>query len=263
MNQKNIVKVIPCLDVHNGRVVKGIQFENLKDAGDPAELAAFYDREGADEIVLLDISATVEGRHTMLDVVRRTAKRVSKPFIIGGGMGSIEDIERVLDAGADKISLNTAAVRNPDLLAQAAQKFGSQHIIAAIDVLRSGDSTESDQKAQSWKVVVSGGHESTDWDVVEWARRVEKLGAGEILLTSKDRDGTEDGYDNDLNRQVSESVDIGVVASGGAGKLQHFVDAVRLGGVRAVLAASVFHFATFSIRGVKEYLADHGVEVHL
>ena len=252
MDMRDVVKVIPCLDVNGGRVVKGIQFENLRDAGDPAELAAFYDREGADEIALLDISATVEGRATMLDVVRRTAKVVSKPFIIGGGMRSIEEIERVLDAGADKVSLNTAAVRCPELIAEAAERFGGERVVVAVDAL-----TPEGQDRP--KVVVRGGFEVTDWDVAEWAQRAEALGAGAILLTSKDRDGTEGGYDNVLNRRVADAVGIPVVASGGAGKLEDFLDAVLLGGARAVLAASVFHFGTFSIRQVKTFLAEHGV----
>ncbi|MCL1791243.1 MAG: imidazole glycerol phosphate synthase subunit HisF [Peptococcaceae bacterium] len=250
---RSVVKVIPCLDVNQGRVVKGVQFENLRDAGDPAELAALYDREGADEIALLDISATVEGRDTMLDVVRRTAERVRKPFIIGGGMKSIEDIERVLAAGANKVSLNTAAVRNPQLVTEAARRFGSPCVIVAIDAV-----TPAGQ--QHPKVVVSGGFEVTDWDVAAWAKRAEDLGAGAILLTSKDRDGTEDGYDNVLNRSVADAVKIPVIASGGAGKLEDFLDAVRFGGARAVLAASVFHFGMFRIRQVKAFLEANGVD---
>ncbi|MBO8169156.1 MAG: imidazole glycerol phosphate synthase subunit HisF [Thermoanaerobacteraceae bacterium] len=248
-------RVIPCLDVDRGRVVKGTNFINLRDAGDPVELARFYDREGADELVFLDITASHEKRDIMLDVVRRTAEEVFIPFTVGGGLRSLEDIRKMLAAGADKISLNTAAVKNPDLVAQGARRFGSQCIVVAVDARRSGE--------QSWEVYIHGGRTGTGLDVLEWVKRVEQLGAGEILLTSMDRDGTKDGYDVELTRAVSEAVSIPVIASGGAGNLEHLVDGIVAGKADAVLAASIFHFRQYTVRQAKEYMQSKGVAVRL
>ncbi|NLM21350.1 MAG: imidazole glycerol phosphate synthase subunit HisF [Peptococcaceae bacterium] len=246
-------RIIPCLDVHEGRVVKGTNFVQLRDAGDPVELASFYDREGADELVLLDISATVEGRATMVEVVRKTAEQVSIPFIVGGGLRTIEDIRRILKAGADKVSLNTAAIQNPKLIEEGALAFGRQCIVVAIDARQVGE--------MRWEVYTHGGGTPTGLDVLEWAKRVEDLGAGEILLTSMDRDGTKDGYDNDLNRTISRAVSIPVIASGGAGNLQHLADALTKGEADAVLAASIFHYREYSIQEAKNYLKERGIPV--
>ena len=248
-------RIIPCLDVKNGRVVKGTNFVSLRDAGDPVELAAFYDREMADELVFLDITASSDGRNTMVDVVRRTASQVFIPFTVGGGIRSVEDIRTMLHAGADKVSLNTAAVKNPALLADGAKSFGRQCIVLAVDAKRSGPGR--------WEVYVNGGRTPTGLDVLEWIKQGVDLGAGEILLTSMDCDGTKDGYDNELNRAVSEMVEVPVIASGGAGTLEHFAEALTQGKADAVLAASVFHYGEFSIRQTKEYLRDKGIEVRL
>ena len=248
-------RIIPCLDVKNGRVVKGTNFVSLRDAGDPVELAAFYDREMADELVFLDITASSDGRNTMVDVVRRTASQVFIPFTVGGGIRSVEDIRTMLHAGADKVSLNTAAVKNPALLADGAKSFGRQCIVLAVDAKRSGPGR--------WEVYINGGRTSTGLDVLEWIKQGVDLGAGEILLTSMDCDGTKDGYDNELNRAVSEMVAVPVIASGGAGRLEHFAEALTQGKADAVLAASVFHYGEFSIRQTKEYLRDKGIEVRL
>ena len=248
-------RIIPCLDVKNGRVVKGTNFVSLRDAGDPVELAAFYDREMADELVFLDITASSDGRNTMVDVVRRTASQVFIPFTVGGGIRSVEDIRTMLHAGADKVSLNTAAVKNPALLADGAKSFGRQCIVLAVDAKRSGPGR--------WEVYINGGRTSTGLDVLEWIKQGVDLGAGEILLTSMDCDGTKDGYDNALNRAVSEMVEVPVIASGGAGTLEHFAEALTQGKADAVLAASVFHYGEFSIRQTKEYLRDKGIEVRL
>ena len=248
-------RIIPCLDVKNGRVVKGTNFVSLRDAGDPVELAAFYDREMADELVFLDITASSDGRNTMVDVVRRTASQVFIPFTVGGGIRSVEDIRTMLHAGADKVSLNTAAVKNPALLADGAKSFGRQCIVLAVDAKRSGQGR--------WEVYINGGRTPTGLDVLEWIKQGVDLGAGEILLTSMDCDGTKDGYDNELNRAVSEMVEVPVIASGGAGRLEHFADALLQGKADAVLAASVFHYGEFSIRQTKEYLRDKGIEVRL
>ncbi len=248
-------RIIPCLDVKNGRVVKGTNFVSLRDAGDPVDLAAFYDREMADELVFLDITASSDGRGTMVDVVRRTASQVFIPFTVGGGIRSVDDIRAMLHAGADKVSLNTAAVKEPGLIAEGAKSFGRQCIVLAVDAKRSG--------AGKWEVYINGGRTPTGLDVLEWIRRGVDLGAGEILLTSMDCDGTKDGYDNELNRAVSELVEVPVIASGGAGTLQHFADALTQGKADAVLAASVFHYGEFSIRQTKEYLRDKGIEVRL
>jgi len=246
-------RIIPCLDVHDGRVVKGTNFIHLRDAGDPVELASLYDREGADELVFLDISASAEGRETMVDVVRRTAEKVFIPFTIGGGLRTIEDIRRMLRAGADKVSLNTAAVQNPELIEQGALAFGSQCIVVAIDARKVGEGR--------WEVYTHGGRKPTGIDVLEWARKVEKLGAGEILLTSMDRDGTKEGYDNELNRTVGRAVSIPLIASGGVGTLEHMAEGLTEGEADAVLAASIFHYREYSIKETKDYLAGKGIPI--
>jgi cyclase len=248
-------RIIPCLDVKNGRVVKGTNFVSLRDAGDPVELAAFYDSEMADELVFLDITASSDGRNTMVDVVRRTASQVFIPFTVGGGIRTVDDIRTMLHAGADKVSLNTAAVKEPGLITEGAKSFGRQCIVLAVDAKRS--------KAGKWEVFINGGRTPTGLDALEWIRRGVDLGAGEILLTSMDCDGTKDGYDNELNRAVSELVEVPVIASGGAGTLQHFADALTQGKADAVLAASVFHYGEFSIRQTKEFLRRQGIEVRL
>ena len=248
-------RIIPCLDVKNGRVVKGTNFVSLRDAGDPVELAAFYDREMADELVFLDITASSDGRNTMVDVVRRTASQVFIPFTVGGGIRSVEDIRTMLHAGADKVSLNTAAVKNPALLADGAKSFGRQCIVLAVDAKRSGQGR--------WEVYINGGRTPTGLDVLDWIKQGVDLGAGEILLTSMDCDVTKDGSENALNRAVSEMVAVPVIASGGAGTLEHFAEALTQGKADAVLAASVFHYGEFSIRQTKEYLRDKGIEVRL
>ena len=248
-------RIIPCLDVKDGRVVKGTNFVSLRDAGDPVELAAFYDQEMADELVFLDITASSDGRDTMVDVVRRTASQVFIPFTVGGGIRSVEDIRTMLHAGADKVSLNTAAVKEPGLIAEGAKSFGRQCIVLAVDAKRAG--------AGKWEVFINGGRTPTGLDVLDWIQRGVELGAGEILLTSMDCDGTKDGYDNELNRAVSELVAVPVIASGGAGTLQHFADALTEGKADAVLAASVFHYGEFSIRQTKEFLRTQGIEVRL
>lgn len=246
-------RIIPCLDVTGGRVVKGTNFVNLRDAGDPVELAAFYDREGADELVFLDITASARGRKTVLDMVYRTAGDVFIPFTVGGGIGSLDDIRAILSAGADKVSINTAAVQNPRLVAEGAERFGSQCIVVAIDARRNGP--------DSWEVYVHGGRTPTGIDALEWARRAEALGAGEILLTSMDRDGTKDGYDLALTRAVARAVNIPVIASGGVGTLEHIAGGLTAGEADAALAASIFHFGEYSIHQVKEYLQQRGVPV--
>ena len=248
-------RIIPCLDVKNGRVVKGTNFVSLRDAGDPVELAAFYDRELADELVFLDITASSDGRNTMVDVVRRTASQVFIPFTVGGGIRSVDDIRTMLHAGADKVSLNTAAVKDPALITAGAKSFGRQCIVLAVDAKRSGPGR--------WEVYINGGRTPTGLDVLEWIRQGVDRGAGEILLTSMDCDGTKDGYDNALNRAVSEMVGVPVIASGGAGTLEHFAEALTKGKADAVLAASVFHYGEFSIRQTKEYLRKQGIEVRL
>lgn len=246
-------RIIPCLDVKDGRVVKGINFVNLRDAGDPVENAKIYNDEGADELVFLDITASHEQRKTMVDVVSRVAEQVFMPFTVGGGINSNEDIRDLLNAGCDKISINTSAVERPDFVKKASEKFGTQCIVIAIDAKRIPDG--------SWEVYVRGGREATGKDVVEWARQAESLGAGEILLTSMDCDGTKNGYDVELTRAVSETVSIPVIASGGCGNLEHFREALTDGKADAVLAASVFHFKEFSIKEVRDYLRDKGVPV--
>nr|WP_323745489.1 imidazole glycerol phosphate synthase subunit HisF [Parvivirga hydrogeniphila] len=251
-------RVIPCLDVHAGRVVKGVRFVDLRDAGDPVKLAAAYDREGADEIVFLDITATHEERPLMLDVARRAAEEVFIPCTVGGGMRSADDIRAMLSAGSDKISINSAAVADPALITRTARIFGSQCIVVAIDARRAPGSSPA-----RWEVFVAGGRKNTGLDAVAWAEEAVRRGAGEILLTSMDRDGTKDGYDIDLTRAVTRAVDVPVIASGGAGELDHFAEVVIEADADAVLAASVFHFGEFTIRQVKEAMAAQGVPVRL
>lgn len=248
-------RVIPCLDVTEGRVVKGTNFVNLRDAGDPVELAAFYDQEGADELVFLDITASHEGRKTMLDMVYRTAGEVFIPYTVGGGIHSLEDIQDILSAGADKVSINTAAVQNPRLVAEASAKFGSQCIVVAVDVRGTAPGV--------WEVYIHGGRTPTGLDALSWVKQVESLGAGEILLTSMDKDGTKDGYDLEVTRAVARAVQIPVIASGGVGNLDHIVDGLTLGEADAALAASIFHFREYTIRETKEYLQHKGVPVRL
>ncbi len=248
-------RIIPCLDVKDGRVVKGINFVELRDAGDPVEQAATYDRQGADEVCFLDISASADGRATMIDIVERTSECVFVPLTVGGGVRSVEDVRRLLDAGADKVAINTAAIRNPELIRDAARKFGSQAIVAAIDAKARGDGT--------WEVFSHGGRTPEGLDAVAWARQVAELGAGEILLTSMDRDGTRGGYDLQLTRAVAEAVSIPVIASGGVGTLEHLAEGLDQGGADAVLAASIFHYGEFSIPEAKRYLDEKGLPMRL
>ena len=254
-----VVKVIPCLDVKDGRVVKGVKFENLRDARDIVEAAAAYEKQGADELVILDIAATVENRGTRLEWVKKLAGAVTIPFAVGGGIRTTDDMQTLFDLGAAKASINTAAVRNPALIKEAAAKFGAGRLVVAID----GKKNQVGSGKPRLEVVVSGGNESTGLDIVEWARQVERLGAGEILLTSKDADGTKDGYDIEMTRAVAEAVSIPVTASGGAGTLEHLYRAVAEGKASAVLAASVFHFGEISVREAKEYLKSRGIAVSL
>lgn len=251
-------RVIPCLDVHAGRVVKGVNFVNLVDAGDPVEMAAVYDKAGADEVVFLDITATHEERPSMLDVATHTAEECFIPYTVGGGMRSAADIRAMLAAGADKISLNSAAVRDPSLITHTSGIYGAQCIVTAIDARRVPGSATA-----RWEVFINGGRINTELDAVEWAAEAERLGSGEILLTSMDCDGTKDGYDIDLTRAVTSAVNIPVIASGGAGSLDHFAEVVVEADADAVLAASVFHFGTFTVREVKEAMARAGVAVRL
>lgn len=245
-------RIIPCLDVHEGRVVKGINFVNLTDAGDPVELAAFYDQEGADELVFLDISASVEKRKTIIEVVKNTAKEVFIPFAVGGGISNLDDIRNILNAGADKVSINSAAVKNPLMISEAAKMFGSQCIVVAIDARKVDN---------HWEVYINGGNTPTGLDAIDWAKECERLGAGEILLTSMDKDGTKDGYDIDITAAISEAAKIPVIASGGAGNLEHLYDAIEYGKADAVLCASIFHYREYSIKEAKDYLAAKGVVV--
>ncbi|MCO5178207.1 MAG: imidazole glycerol phosphate synthase subunit HisF [Thermomicrobiales bacterium] len=246
-------RIIPCLDVTGGRVVKGVQFVELRDAGDPVEMAAAYDAAGADEITFLDITATSDNRETMVDVVRATAQRVHIPLTVGGGIRTTDDMYRMLRAGADKVSVNSAAIARPELIAEGAHRFGNQCIVLAIDAKRRDDG--------GWEVVSHGGRRPTGLDAVEWARRGVEAGAGEILLTSMDRDGTQQGYDLELTRAVSDAVPVPVIASGGVGTLEHLYDGLTAGGAWAVLAASIFHYGTYSIAEAKDYLASRGVVV--
>jgi cyclase len=252
-------RIIPCFDVDRGRVVKGVNFVNLQDAGDPVELAARYEEEGADEIVFLDITASSDGRDTMVDVVSRTAEVVFIPLTVGGGIRSVDDARRLLKAGADKVSVNTAAVNDPSLISRGADLFGSQCMVVSIDAKRRA----GQQGPSIWEVYTHGGRTPTGLDAVGWARRVVELGAGEILLTSMDRDGTQGGYDLDLTAAISEAVPVPVIASGGAGITSHLYEALAVGKADAVLAASVFHYGTYSVRDVKRYLADRGLPMRL
>ncbi len=249
-------RIIPCLDVKDGRVVKGINFTNLRDAGNPAEVAEAYDREGADEVVFLDINASADSRATQLEWVRQVASRVFIPFTVGGGIRTVEDFKVLLREGADKISVNSAAIMNPRLIADAADKFGSQCVVVAIDAKRRADGS-------GWNIYKNGGRVDVGKDAVEWALEAERLGAGEILLTSMDGDGTKEGYDLELTKAIAESVKIPVIASGGAGKLEHFYDALTYAKAEAVLAASLFHYKELEIRQVKAYLREKGISVRL
>ncbi len=253
------VKIIPCLDVKDGRVVKGVNFVNLRDARDPVEAAEAYCREGADELVFLDILATVENRRTRLEWVKKVCDVVTVPFAVGGGIGSIEDMTALINLGVDKVSINTAAVRNPELIKEAAKRFGKERLVVAID----GRKNPPDSSLPRLEVVVKSGTESTGLEIVDWAKRVEELGAGEILLTSKDADGTKEGYDLEMTRAVAEAVTIPVTASGGAGKLEHLYQAVTAGKAAAVLAASIFHFGEISISEAKQYLKEKGIPVRI
>jgi cyclase len=247
-------RIIPCLDVKDGRVVKGVNFINLRDAGDPVELAAVYDREGADELVFLDISASHEGRATMVDVVRQTAGEITIPFTVGGGIASVDDMKRLLRAGADKTGINTAAIRNPQLITDGARKFGSQCIVVAIDA-------RFNAAWGTWEVYTHGGRNPTGIRAIEWAIQAERLGAGELLLTSMDADGMKDGFDVPLTRAVSDAVSIPVIASGGAGRVEHFAQVFREGKADAGLAATIFHYKEMTIQDVKDHLTANGVEV--
>lgn len=264
-------RIIPCLDVHAGRVVKGTNFVNLRDAGDPVELAAYYDKEGADELVFLDITASSEARQTMIEVVRNTAREVFIPFAVGGGIRNLDDIRNILMAGADKVSVNSAAVKDPALITEGARRFGSQCIVVAIDARRAPiepptadvSPRTSHFPQPNWEVYINGGRTPTGLDVLDWARRAEALGAGEILLTSMDKDGTKDGYDLELTAAVSSSLSIPVIASGGAGNLEHLHEACEEGKADAVLCASIFHYREYTIREAKEYLSTRGVAMRL
>lgn len=250
-------RIIPCLDVDRGRVVKGIRFVSLVDAGDPVEQAKRYDAEGADELTFLDITASSDKRDIVAELVRRVADEVFIPFTVGGGLRSLEDVRAILRSGADKVSLNTAAIENPELITAGAETFGSQCMVVAIDARR----RQASDAARGWEVFTHGGRQNIGWDAIEWAQRAEQLGAGEILLTSMDCDGTRNGYDIELTRATASAVRIPVIASGGAGKLEHFHEALNEGGASAVLAASLFHFGEFTIGAVKEYLSAQGVVV--
>ena len=247
-------RIIPCLDVDNGRVVKGINFVDLKDAGDPVKQAKFYSDNGADEITFLDITATHQKRKAMVNIIERTANECLVPLTVGGGIKSIEDMNMFLSVGADKVSVNSSAINNPSLISKGADKFGNQCIVVAIDAKRT---------KKSWDVFINGGRINTGLDAIQWAKKVESLGAGEILLTSMDRDGTKIGFDLDLTRNISDHVGIPVIASGGVGKIGHFVDGVKVGGASALLAASVFHFGKFTITEVKKHLISQGIDVRI
>ena len=250
------IRVIPCLDVNNGRVVKGVNFVNLRDAGDPVECAVAYDKAGADEVVFLDITASCDGRDTVVDMVREVAKKLFIPFTVGGGIRTVDDFKAILREGADKVAVNSAAIKRPELISEAAKKFGSQCVVVAIDAKRR-------ESNDGWNIYLNGGRVDTGIDALEWAKKAEALGAGEILLTSMDCDGTKAGFDVELTRTIADAVNIPVIASGGAGNLDHFVEAVRKGHADAVLAASLFHFKELEIRQVKQYMRDNGIDVRL
>ncbi len=252
-------RIIPCLDVANGRVVKGVQFVDIRDAGDPVEVARRYDREGADEITFLDITATHDNRDTMAHVVEQVASEVFIPLTVGGGIKTLEDIRRMLNAGADKVGINSAAVFNPEFVREAAQRFGSQCIVVAIDAKKVSQVGEPER----WEIFTHGGRKATGIDAIEWAKKMVNYGAGEILLTSMDRDGTREGFDLSLTRTISESVSVPVIASGGVGNLEHLAEGVIQGKADAVLAASIFHFAEYSIQEAKAHMASRGIEMRL
>lgn len=256
-----VKRIIPCLDVCEGRVVKGVQFVDIRDAGDPVEVAQVYDREGADELVFLDITASYERRKIILDIVARTAEQVFMPLTVGGGVSSLEDMRNLLNSGADKVSVNTAAVKEPTLVQRAALRFGSQCIVVAIDARRVQDTIDGPGSGPRWQVYTHGGRTPTGLDAVQWAVEMERLGAGEILLTSMDRDGTQEGYDLELTHAVSSAVSIPVIASGGVGTLEHLYEGLTQGRADAVLAASIFHFRTHTVQETKAYLAVRGVPV--
>ncbi|MXS84472.1 imidazole glycerol phosphate synthase subunit HisF [Nitrosomonas sp. HPC101] len=253
-------RIIPCLDIKDGRVVKGVNFVSLRDAGDPVEIARSYNEQGADELVFLDITASVENRDLILHIVEKVASQVFIPLTVGGGVRKTEDVRRLLNAGADKVSINTSAVLNPMLIKESADHYGSQCIVIAIDARQVSDRSV---ELPHWEVFTHGGRKSTGIDAVEWAQKIQSLGAGEILLTSMDRDGTRSGFDLVLTRAISDSIDLPVIASGGVGSLDHLVDGILQGHADAVLAASIFHYGEYSIRQAKEYLLSHGIEVRL
>ena len=250
------IRVIPCLDVNNGRVVKGVNFVNLIDAGDPVECALAYDKAGADEVVFLDITASCDGRETVVDMVREVAKKLFIPFTVGGGIRTVDDFKVILREGADKVAVNSAAIKRPELISEAAQKFGSQCVVVAIDAKRR-------EPFDGWNIYLNGGRVDTGIDALEWAKKAESLGAGEILLTSMDCDGTKAGFDIELTRTIADAVNIPVIASGGAGTLEHFTQAVKEGHADSVLAASLFHFKELEIKEVKQYMRDNGIDVRL
>lgn len=253
-------RIIPCLDVTDGRVVKGVNFLELRDAGDPVEIARRYDEQGADELTFLDITASSDNRGLILHIIEEVASQVFIPLTVGGGVREVEDVRRLLNAGADKVSINTSAVLNAQLVADASGRFGSQCIVVAIDAKEVGVDASGNPR---WEVFTHGGRKPTGIDAVEWARKMVGLGAGELLVTSMDRDGTKIGFNLGLNKAISDAVDVPIIASGGVGNLQHLVDGVKLGGADAVLAASIFHYGEFTVRQAKEYMRDHGIEVRL
>lgn len=253
-------RIIPCLDVTDGRVVKGVNFLELRDAGDPVEIARRYDEQGADELTFLDITASSDNRGLILHIIEEVASQVFIPLTVGGGVREVEDVRRLLNAGADKVSINTSAVVNPQLVADAADRYGSQCIVVAIDAKQVGVDVLGQPR---WEVFTHGGRKETGLDAVEWARKMVILGAGELLVTSMDRDGTKIGFNLGLNKAISDAVDVPIIASGGVGNLQHLVDGVKLGGADAVLAASIFHYGEYTVRQAKEYMRDHGIEVRL
>lgn len=271
------IRVIPCLDVDNGRVVKGVNFVDLVDAGDPVEIASAYDAAGADEVVFLDITASSDGRATAVELARAVAAKLFIPFTVGGGIRTVEDFRNILREGADKVAVNSAAIRRPELISEAAEKFGSQCVVVAIDARRcepgytgpaedivpDNDTPRAVDTKGGWTIYLNGGRVDTGIDAIEWAKKAESLGAGEILLTSMDKDGTKSGFDNELTRAIADSVGIPVIASGGAGSLEHFVDGVKEGHADAVLAASLFHFKELEIGEVKRHMQDNGIEVRL
>jgi cyclase len=253
-------RIIPCLDVTDGRVVKGINFLELRDAGDPVEIAHRYDEQGADELTFLDITASSGNRGLILNIIEKVASQVFIPLTVGGGVREVDDVRRLLNAGADKVSINTSAVLNPELVAEASGRFGSQCIVVAIDAKQVQDESG---KAPRWEVFTHGGRKTTGLDAVEWARQMEALGAGELLLTSMDRDGTKIGFNLGLTKAITDAVNVPVIASGGVGNLDHLVDGIKLGGADAVLAASIFHYGEYTVRQAKEYMAERGIEIRL